>query len=372
MPFSYTTHLLLESGAEVVKLEQPGGEYGRAMVKVFELFNRGKRSVTLDLRDNRGRDIALRLVEHFDVFVESFRPGYLDSLGLGFDAMRKHRSDLVYCSATGFGATGPYSRRPGHDLNYSSIAGLLTPAGGAPIVAPVPYIDMAAGLAAAFAISAALIGAKTTGRGNHIDLAMSDVALSFNGLALAETSGASPELTQAPESPLAGYPWPELMLQQCPCYGVFETSDGRFISLANVEPKFWSSFLDVIGRADLEGARFATGAQARAVRAEISDVIRSRSFENWDEIFLNTDVCYAPVLTAAEAYSHPQFAGRPVVATRQRVAELPALGLPVALSETAAVESSDVPAVGEANAQMFGALGISASEQQELAAAGVT
>ena len=94
MPFSYTTHLLVEAGAEVVKLEQPGGEYGRAMVSVFELFNRGKRSVTLDLRNDQGRTIALRLVESFDVFVESFRPGYLDRLGLGFETMREHRADL--------------------------------------------------------------------------------------------------------------------------------------------------------------------------------------------------------------------------------------------------------------------------------------
>lgn len=351
MPFSYTTYLLVEAGAEVVKLEQPGGEYGRAMVGVFEMFNRGKRSVTVDLRNDRGREIALRLVESFDVFMESFRPGYLDRLGLGFNAMREHRADLVYCSATGFGATGPYSQRPGHDLNYSGLAGLLTPSGDSPIVAPVPYIDMAAGLAAAFAISTALVGAKSTGRADHIDLAMSDIALSFNGLALANTIGTTEGRPVVPHGPLSGYPWPELMLQQCPCYGVFETSDGRFISLANVEPKFWSAFLEVIGRPDFQEARFATGAYGRAVRAEISDVIGSRSLADWDETFLNADVCYAPVLTAAEAYRHPQFADRAVVAVGK--------------------VTHDVPAVGEANAELFDALGISASEQQELAAAGV-
>ena len=350
MPFSYTTHLLVEAGAEVVKLEQPGGEYGRAMVSVFELFNRGKRSVTLDLRNDQGRTIALRLVESFDVFVESFRPGYLDRLGLGFETMREHRADLVYCSATGFGATGPYSQRPGHDVNYAGLAGLLTPAGDPPIVAPVPYIDMAAGLAAAFAISTALIGARATGQGTHIDLAMTDVALSFNGLALAETVGTSGGSAQVIDGPLAGYPWPELMLQQCPCYGVFETSDGRFVSLANVEPKFWSAFLEVIDRPDFEEARFATGAHAQAVRAEIAKVIGSRSLAEWDEIFLKTDVCYAPVLTAAEAYRHPQFADRPVVVIGK---------------------SSDIPAVGEANAELLEGLGISVSEQQELASAGV-
>jgi alpha-methylacyl-CoA racemase len=350
MPFSYTTYLLVEAGAEVVKLEQPGGEYGRAMASVFELYNRGKRSVTLDLRTDRGRDIALRLVESFDVFVESFRPGYLDRLGLGFDAMLQHRADLVYCSATGFGATGAYSQRPGHDVNYAGLAGLLTPAGDPPIVAPVPYIDMAAGLAAAFSISTALVGVEATGAGNHIDVAMSDIALSFNGLAIAETVGASQRVAQVADSPLSGYPWPELMLQQCPCYGVFETSDGRYISLANVEPKFWSAFLKVIERPELEGARFATGPHARAVRAEIADVIVTRTLATWDEIFLRSDVCYAPVLTAAEAYRHPQFAGRPV----------PSIGA-----------SSDVPAVGEANAELLAGLGISVSEQQQLAAAGV-
>src|SRR6185437_5352263 len=130
-------------------------------------------------------------------------------------------------------------------------------------------------------------------------------------------------------------------LQQCPCYGVFETSDGRFVSLASVEPKFWSAFLDVIYRPDLEGARFATGDQGRAVRAEISAVIGSRSLADWDKLFLNADVCYAPVLTAAEGYRHPQFADRPV-------------GL--------IGESSGVPAVGEANTELFETLGISVSE----------
>lgn len=374
MPFSYTTHLLVESGAEVVKLEQPGGEYGRAMQGAFEVFNRGKRSLTLDLRRDEGRSIALRLILTFDVFVESFRPGYLAGLGLGFDAMLGCRPDLVYCSATGFGATGPYAQRAGHDLNYAGLAGLLAPSGAAPIIAPVPYVDMASGLAAAFAISTALVGAKATGRGIHLDVAMSDVALSFNGLALAETvRGTAGQMPMtAPAGPLAGYPWPELMLSECPCYGIFETIDGRYISLANVEPKFWSTFLDVINRPDLAAFRFATGIEGSAVRGEIAGVIRSRSLQEWDELFLKSDVCYAPVLTAVEAYRHPQFTGRAVAPNSDDIEKGLRLGLPLVLSEPSGGATGGVPEAGEANELLLGALGIGPEQQRELAASGVT
>lgn len=386
MPFSYTTHLLAESGAEVVKLEQPGGEYGRDMQDVFRLFNRGKRSLTLDLRTDEGREIALRLVEGFDVFVESFRPGFLDELGLGFEVMRERHPDLVYCSATGFGATGPYSHSAGHDLNYAALAGLLTPSGGAPVVAPVPYIDMAAGLSAAFAISSALVGARATGRAIHLDVAMSDIALSFNGLAVAATvrkitdpEGTEPEgmasegMTPS-AGPLAGYPWPALMRAECPCYGTYQTLDGRHVSLANVEPKFWAAFLDLVERSDLTGLRFATGAEGRAARDEIAAVIKSRSLAEWDTLFAQNDVCYAPVLTAAEAYRHPQFRSRAIVpADPPGTADgEPRLGLPMVLSEPCACTRSEVPAAGEANAELLGALGYSPDRQRELAADGVT
>jgi crotonobetainyl-CoA:carnitine CoA-transferase CaiB-like acyl-CoA transferase len=329
------------------------------MPHVFDVFNRGKRSVTLDLRTAAGRELALELITKFDVFFESFRPGYLAEIGLGFDACRAVRPDVVYCSASGFGATGPYSGRAGHDLNYASLAGLVSPSGGPPIISPIPYIDMASGMAAALAISIALIGVKATKRAIHIDLAMSDVALSFNGLAIAESfKGSASEATSEAFGPLGGYPWPQLMLGECPCYGVFRTLDDRFISLANVEPKFWRNFLSAIGRPDLEAARFAVGEEARRVRGEIARCIEERSFDEWDALFLESDVCYAPVLNASDAYQHQQFTGRVVdVSDRANHLAPVRIGLPMVMSDTSDDLSLAVPSAGEDNSLIFGELG---------------
>jgi crotonobetainyl-CoA:carnitine CoA-transferase CaiB-like acyl-CoA transferase len=372
MPFSYTTHLLVEAGAEVVKLESPGGEYGRSMPAIFALFNRGKRSITVDLRTDEGRTILLELVAQFDVFFESFRPGYLNGLGLGYGQLVANRPDLVYCSATGYGGTGPHARRAGHDLNYQALAGLLSPSGAVPIVAPVPYLDMAGGLAAAFAIMTALVGVRSTGRGCHLDVGMSDVAMSFNALAVAETVGRPTGSPAVTEGPLASYPWPGLALGECPCYGVFLTSDDRYIALANVEPKFWSTFVEVIGREDLEDARFLTGAAGAAVRAEIADIIRTNTLDYWDVHFGGFDVCYAPVLSTAEAYLQEQFRGRVIPDDGRSVAETgPRSSLPFVIGGRPPAGFGQVPEAGEANDSILAGLGYDDAERRRLTDAGV-
>jgi crotonobetainyl-CoA:carnitine CoA-transferase CaiB-like acyl-CoA transferase len=351
MPFSYTTHLLHAAGAEVVKVEAPGGEVGRGMPRAFDLLNRGKRSITLDLRTAPGREALLGLVADFDVFVESFRPGYLDSLGLGFDDLVARRPGLVHCSATGWGETGPFRGRAGHDVNYQALAGCLSPDGGQPVVAPVPYIDMGAGLSAAFAVAAALVATRAGGDAIHLDVGMADLALSFNALALAETAGAAEMVGgDSAAGPLAGYPWPDLMLEQTPCYGTFATQDGRFLSLANVEPKFWSAFLACVDLPDLADARFATGPAGAAVRARIAEAIAAKPLAYWDATFMAADVCYAPVLTAAEAYAHPQLHDRAVDGAAMST---PRLGLPLRTSPPRpAAPAERVPAPGEDDAAL--------------------
>jgi alpha-methylacyl-CoA racemase len=349
MPFSYTTHLLHAAGAEVVKVEAPGGEYGRGMPRTFDLLNRGKRSVTLDFRTTEGQEALLGLVVDFDVFVESFRPGYLAGLGLGFDELAARRPGLVHCSATGWGETGEFRERAGHDVNYQALAGCLSPDGGRPVVAPVPYVDMGAGLSAAFAVAAALVATRAGGDAIHLDIGMSDLALSFNALALAETAASSnvnPE-----EGPLAGYPWPDLMLEQTPCYGTFVTQDGRFVSLANVEPKFWAAFLDCVDLPELGGLRFATGADGAAARARIAEVIAAKPLAHWDETFMAADVCYAPVLSAVEAYRHPHLRER---LSDRGGAGAPSLGLPLRTTPPRPVATAErVPDPGEDDAMLL-------------------
>lgn len=356
MPFSYSTQLLVDAGATVVKVEAPGGEYGRGMPEAFRLTNRGKRSVTLDLRAPEASQIVRSMLDSFDVVFESFRPGFMDSLGLGYTALSALKPSLVYCSATGYGQTGPYADRAGHDINYAALGGLLQFGDEVPNVPPVPFIDMAIGWVAAFGIAAAVVQAHQTGVGRHVDVSMADVALSLNLLAVAQTSAAG-NASPAPSGALAGYPWPSLMLQECPCYGTFRTLDGRFIALANVEPKFWRAFLVALDRLDLEEYRFSTGAVGARVRTELQKIIEVKTLAEWDGLFSVADVCYAPVNTPKLAVDDAHYSHRGTV--RRTEAGSLQLWSPVLFSAAGGPPpyGDDIPEAGEANEEMFGKVG---------------
>jgi alpha-methylacyl-CoA racemase len=301
MPHAYATQMLIALGAEVIKVESPGsGDYGRGMKPAFEASNGYKRSLTLDLRSEQGREILHRLSDTAAVVVESFRPGVMRSGGLDYEALSKTNPALVYCSATGYGQTGPYADKPGHDLNYLSLAGGVAADGSVePAYLPMPIVDMAAGPFAALAIVAAVAEARATGIGQAIDLSLFDVALSINLLGFAYTHQSLPE-SGTVGAGLDGLRWPQLLVGKCPGYGFFETSDGRQVSLSNVEEKFWSTFLSLVGLDFAPEDRFATGARGQEVREAIERVIRSRTQEHWITVFAGTDVCFAPVLPSQE------------------------------------------------------------------------
>jgi crotonobetainyl-CoA:carnitine CoA-transferase CaiB-like acyl-CoA transferase len=367
MPFAYGTQLLVDAGASVTKLEAPGGEHGRGMPSAFDLTNRGKSSITLDLRLPQGRAIFLDLVSSFDAILESFRPGYMDGLGLGYDVVHGINPALVYCSGTGYGQSGPYAQRAGHDLNYAALTGLVSMPGVEPTVPLAPFIDMAVGWAAAFGLLGGMLQARLTGNGQHVDVSMADLAMSLNTLAIAETT--HPEAGEGAAGPLAGYPWPDLMAQKCPCYGLFKTLDDRLVALGNVEPKFWRTFLEVIDRPDLEGDRFATGAAGERARRQIETVIGSRPLAEWDSVFSNVDVCYAPV-------NHPETALRdPHLLSRETVKQLPdgswRVRSPVRYSDGDGTGESPAPAPGEANAEVYGHLGHDHAQLQKWREEGV-
>ena len=367
MPFSYGTQLLVEAGASVVKVEAPGGEYGRGMASAFDLTNRGKRSITLDLRSPHAKGVLGDLVGSFDALLESFRPGYMDGLGLGYAELRRVNPSLVYCSATGYGQDGPYAQRAGHDLNYAALAGLLSFPGSAPVVPLVPFIDMAVGWATAYGVLAGIVRARLTGEGQHIDVNMADLALSLNVLAVAEST--SRRSGAQPRGPLTGYPWPALMAQGCPCYGVFRTRDDRFVALANVEPKFWRTFLAAIDRPDLEGDRFAMGEIGARVRGEVQGVIGSRPLAEWDAVFSTLDICYAPVNTPEEALRDPHFAGRGIA--RQLDDGSWHIGSPISFSAFGRGAPGPVPPPGEANDEVLRLLGRTAADVQRWRTEGV-
>jgi alpha-methylacyl-CoA racemase len=340
LPFSYGSQLLVNLGAEVLKVEPPQGELGRSMTTTFTAVNRGKRSVTLDLKDQAEVDRFLELVAEFDVVFESFRPGVLARLGLAPESLLARNPKLVICSATGYGQDGPYAQRPGHDGNYLAVAGALLPSAAAPPTLPaLPVADMATGVFCALTIVAGVMAARTAGRGQHIDLAMSDVAVSMNMFAVASGLSGS-----------AGLPWPEIVTGECPCYGAFRTSDDRWIMLGNIEPKFWKAFLDALGLPQYGADALATGERAHAVRAELAEIIAGRPAEHWDQVFSALEICYSPLHHISAVPDDPHMQHRDVL---RRVGPAWTTRYPAHFGAWPTAETGAVPDLGEANSSVL-------------------
>lgn len=234
-PVPYATQLLADLGADVLKVEPPGGDPMRAFPDLFATLNAHKRSIVLDLKSAPDLDRALHLAARADVVTEGFRPGVADRLGIGPDAVRARNPSVVYLSLSGFGQTGPLRLAPGHDVNYQALAGTLTPEGGAPPPpGGVPWADVAGGLGAAFAICAALVRTVRGGQGEVIDLAMTDLLATWTG---ARSAGVVPEVGRR----LAGLPG----------YGVYRAADGWVALGAITEAHLWAAICDGLGLAEL-------------------------------------------------------------------------------------------------------------------------
>lgn len=311
IPGPFCTLVLSDLGASVDKLEDPHvGDYLRVFPPLkqglagrFNALNRDKRSICLDLKAPAGRDALLQLVEKYDVLVESFRPGVLDRLGVGWSALSAKNPRLVMCSISGYGQTGPLAHRAGHDLNYVALGGVLGLAGpsdGPPPVPPIQSADIAGGgLWGAVGILAALHAVHKTQRGRHLDVSMCEGALAFLIPDLGNLdAGAVPQRGA------------ELLNGGAAAYGVYRTKDGRHLSVGALEPKFWMAFNNAIGRAaDMSELVAAPPEQAR-VRAEIATLLETRTRDEWELVFAATDACVEPVLTPAEVLQHPQHQAR--------------------------------------------------------------
>ncbi|HEX6311767.1 MAG TPA: CoA transferase [Acidimicrobiia bacterium] len=296
-PGPYCTQLLVEMGAEVVKIEPPEGDPMRVFPDLFRALNAGKRSVLVDLKDDSGRASVLDLARDADVVVEGFRPGVVARLGVDADAVRAVNPSVVYCSISGYGQEGPLAPVPGHDLNYQAWAGVLEPRDGdaEPVVARPPIADLAGGAYAAMAICAALVRRASSGEGDTIDVAMTDV--------LASWTGATPPLTLPDGQRLSG---------EVAGYGTFRTADGGWIALGIIsEDHFWASLIGVLGLDDLAGLAFPDRlAQAGALNETLRDAIGSRSREELVADLAAAGVPVAPVLTRAEMLAADHFRRR--------------------------------------------------------------
>ncbi|QQK81980.1 CoA transferase [Salicibibacter cibi] len=346
LPGPYATMLLADFGAEVIKIEEPNvGDYARVtppMVDensaLFHSLNRNKKSVTFDLKATEGKDNFLKLAETADVVVESFRPGVMDRLGIGYETLKDINPGLIFCAITGYGQTGPYAQFSGHDINYLSYAGILHLMGKTnekPTVPSVQIADIGGGAYPALVgILLALLEKQQTGRGQFIDISMLDGVIAWLQTMLPEYF-VKKQSIQKEKLPLAG---------RNACYEVYETKDGRWLSVGALEPKFWKAFCEEIGKEAFIPLQFAPIAEQHRLKAEIQAVISEKDLSEWMDVFQDREACVAPLLTIEEVTLDPQVLEREMV---QSVNDVQHIGFPIKLSERPASIRSVAPRLGE-------------------------
>lgn len=370
LPGPLATQHLADYGAEVIKIEDTGGgDYARIMGAMngdtsffYQIVNRGKKSLRLDLKNEEGRALFLRLVDTADVVVEGFRPGVMDKLGVGYATLSERNPRIVLCSISGYGQSGPYAQRAGHDINYIGYAGVLDQigaAGGPPAIPNLQIGDLLGGsLAALFGLLVAVLDARTTGRGRHVDAAMTDASLAHAIFPLAEV------LAQGNVKPRGE----DLLTGGVPCYGVYETADGRHMAVGALEEKFWSMLCDTLDRPDLKPAHLATGAEGEKARAAVAKIFRSRTQREWIGIFDAVDCCVTPVLRLEESLDNPHIAARGMVIEVDGVRQF---APPVRLSGFDFGTPSPAPAAGAHSDEILAQLGVTCDEIARLRSARV-
>jgi formyl-CoA transferase len=362
----FCTMLLADLGADVIKVEPPGGDLSRSMggdrLKLkgddrapFMALNRNKRSVVLDLKVPDDLAQLLALVRDADVFVENFRPGVAARLGIGYDALKAINPRLVYASISGFGQTGPYADRPGFDLIAQGLSGIMSVTGapgGEPVKSGVPVSDLAAGLYAATAILAALHSRERTGKGQWVETSLFEAAL---GLSVWEST----EYFATGEAPVALGSAHRLSVP----YQAFRAADG-WLTLAALTQAHWERLCTVLGRPDLAtDPRFATNAQRMAYRddlvAEIEAALSSGTVEDWVTRLLAEGIPAGPLYDYAQVFADPHVAARQMVETLDHPVEGPVqtLGIPIKMVGTPPLVRLHPPLLGEHTAEVRTALG---------------
>ena len=371
LPGPLATQHLADYGAEVIKVEDTGaGDYARTMGAMggdtswfYQLVNRNKLSLRLDLKNDEGRALFLRLVETADVVVEGFRPRVMERLGLGYAALAARNPRVVLCSISGYGQTGPYALRAGHDINYLGYAGVLDQigcAGGAPALSNLQIGDLLGGtMGAVMGILVALFDARRSGHGREVDVSMTDAAFAHMIFPLAEVLARGGVRSRGED----------LLTGGVPCYGVYETADGRHMAVGALEAKFWALLCTTLGRADLIPGHLAAGEEGARVRAELATIFRSRSQREWVELFDPVDCCVTPVLRMEESLHDPQLRARGMVV---EAAGLRHAGPAVRLGGMPPMQDAPAPVRAGADTDaILEALGVGADERARLRAAGV-
>jgi len=369
-PGPFCTMILGDLGADVIKIEEPGPPTGRRAEQAgkagtegpgaafsgspFNALNRNKKSIGLNLKSGPGKEVFRRMVQRADVLVQEYRPGVAERLGIGYEQMSIRNDRLIYCAITGYGQDGPYRNLVGHDLNYIATAGVLSILGRAGQLPTIPHNLIAdyagGGMHAAIGILAALVARAQTGRGQYVDIAMMDGSMALMAQSFASFF-ANGRLPARGETPLDG---------AIPNYNVYETKDGKIITIGAIEPWFFANLCRALGREDLVEHEYNS-----AKRAEIHEffrnTFRTRTRDEWFEILSRTDICVGKMNTLDEVEADPQ------VQARKMIVELDApdgrkvkqVGISVKLSETPGSIRSLAPALGQHTEEIMHGLGYS-------------
>ena len=364
LPGPVATLHLADLGAEVIKIEDPQvGDYARTLgtgtggdSAYFRMINRNKQGLRLDLKQPAGVEVFLRLARTADVVVESFRPGVMDKLGIGYAAVAAVNPKIAYCSISGYGQDGPYRDLAGHDINYLGYAGVLDQigrAGGDPAIPNFQIADLLGGaLTAAMGILSAVLDAQRSGQGRHIDVSMTDSVLAHTYFAMLRLNDAG---RSAPRGS-------DLLSGGLPCYATYRCADGRHMAVGALEGKFWKICCATLERPEWVARQWDAG-----LRDEMAALFATRSRDDWAARFAAVDCCVTPILSPEEALDNAQIAARGMVL---RDAGLTQFAPPLKLSEHAFAVRQAALQVGEHNAGILRGAGYTDDEIAALAADG--
>ena len=359
LPGPYCSMILADHGARVIAVESKqfmsDGLY-------FNMINRNKEHLSLNLKSEKGKQIFLRLIESADVMLEGFRPGVVDRLGVDYESIRKVNPRIIYCSITGYGQDGPFRDRVGHDVNYLSYSGVLNLIGEPdrpPSIPGIQIADIAAGgMNAAIGILLALFAREKTGRGQYIDISMTDGMVGFLPVALffQQLTGQEPRRSDTPLS------------HRYACYNTYETADGRCLSIGAVENRFWKTLCE-----HFAVPQYAALQYDDSHREEILDFMRltfkKKTLDEWDAELANLEICWGKVQNFSEMLADPLFRERKMILEVEGKAgqEKTVIGVPVKLSETPGSIRSAAVDFGESTTSILKELGYSEKEIREFA-----
>ena len=374
LPGPYGTLLLADMGADVIRVEDPKvGDYLRLIPPVtasgmgihFHMVNRNKRSIALDLKQKDGRELLLELAGWADVLVEQFRPGVMDTLGLGYETICEVNPSIIYCSISGYGQDGPYRSVAGHDINYLGYAGVLGLTGsadGPPVMCGVQIADLAGGgMFSALSILMAYIHMQKTGEGQYLDVSMTDGSISW----LTVNTG---ELFTTGTPPARGT---QILQGAMPFYNVYEAADG-YMAVGALEGKFWKRLCEIMGRPEYADTGVSFD-KLDEIFQFLREKFKQKTRAEWMEVFAGEDACVSPVLDMAETARDPQVLHRRMVleVEDEKLGLMRTLGIPFKFSLTPGEIRRSAPALGEHTDEVLEMLGCSTDDIRKLREGGI-